>query len=304
MPVWTAEVVVDEALARRLIAGQFPSVELASLRPFGAGWDNTVWLVDERWIFRFPRREIAIPGIERQLALLPSLAEQVAVPVSAPVFVGRPAGGFPWPFSGSELVPGGELCDADLDEPARIALARSLGAFLRELHAARVEGAESLPVDFNGRADMTVRVPRTVEQLAEVEALGVWRRPRGLDRLLDRAAALPPSSRRALVHGDLHMRHVLVDDVGALAGVIDWDDICLGDPCIDLSLLASYLPPAARSAFVAEYGPVSDDQLVRARVLALSLCAALAAYGHEEGLPNVAREAVAGLERAAAPPPD
>jgi hypothetical protein len=65
-------------------------------------------------------------------------------------------------------------------------------------------------------------------------------------------------------------------------------------------MLWSYLPPDGRRAFLAEYGPVADDQLLRARVLALSLSAALAAYGHHEGFPIIEREALAGLARTAA----
>jgi aminoglycoside phosphotransferase (APT) family kinase protein len=297
-PIWSAEAVVDEALARRLIGGQFPEVDLSSMRLLGEGWDNTVWLVDGRWVFRFPRRAIAIPGIERQIALLPSLAPLLPVPVAAPVFVARPADGFRWPFSGSEVVRGGELCDAGLDDEARVAIARPLAAFLRALHSARVEGAESLPVDFNGRADMAIRVPRTIEQLGWVEEACAWRRPPEVDSLLAAAAELPPSPARAIAHGDLHVRHVLVDDADSLAGVIDWDDICVGDPCIDFSLVASYLPREGRAAFLDEYGPVSEDQLLRARILALSLCAALAAYAHAEGLGDLERESIAGLVRA------
>ena len=61
MREWAAEVTVDEALARRLIGAQFPELELASVRLLGQGWDMTVWLVDEQWVFRFPRREAVIP---------------------------------------------------------------------------------------------------------------------------------------------------------------------------------------------------------------------------------------------------
>ena len=51
MPEWSAEVTVDEPLARRLIAAQFPEVSLRELTLLGEGWDNTVWLVDGRWVF-------------------------------------------------------------------------------------------------------------------------------------------------------------------------------------------------------------------------------------------------------------
>ena len=103
---------------RRLIAEQFPELALASLRPLAEGWDNAVWLVDERWAFRFPRRKIAIPGFERELAVLPGLAPRLPAPIPAPVFVGRPALGYPWPFFGAELLPGIEAGEAALDDEA------------------------------------------------------------------------------------------------------------------------------------------------------------------------------------------
>ena len=49
MAEWSPEIVVDEALARRLLGEQFPELELRELRLLGEGWDNTAWLVDERW---------------------------------------------------------------------------------------------------------------------------------------------------------------------------------------------------------------------------------------------------------------
>src|SRR5215218_5677128 len=106
--VWSAEVTVDEDLARWLIAAQFPHVELRSLRLLGEGWDNTVWLVDERWAFRFPRRAVAIAGVERELAALPLVAPRLPLPIPAPVFAGIPAEGFPWPWFGAAHIPGGE----------------------------------------------------------------------------------------------------------------------------------------------------------------------------------------------------
>jgi aminoglycoside phosphotransferase (APT) family kinase protein len=294
--IWAAELVVDEELARRLLA-QFPELEIESLRPFAEGWDYTIWLVNEGWTFRFPRREIVVPGVRREIAVLAQLAPVLPIPVPVPVFVGEPTPGFPWPFFGSELLPGRELGDAGLDHRTRVEVGRSLARFLRRLHDAEV--AYELPADANTRADMTVRVPKTREQLGELEMTGVWKRPASVDSLLDAAEGLPPPGALAVVHGDLHFRQVLVEDDGTLTGVIDWVDVCRSDPAIDLSMLWSYLPSDGREAFIDEYGPISEEQLVRARVLALSLSASLAHYGHAEGFGAIEREALAGLERAA-----
>jgi aminoglycoside phosphotransferase (APT) family kinase protein len=288
---------VDEELARRLLA-QFPELELKSLRPFAEGWDYTIWLVDEAWAFRFPRREIAVPGVVREIAVLPELAPLLPVPVPEPVFVGEPGVEFPWPFFGSALLAGRELGDAGLGDDARIDVARQLALFLRRLHDSEV--AYALPADANRRADMSARVPKTREQLAEVEAAGIWRRPPSIDALLAQAERLPPSTASAVVHGDLHFRQLLVGEDARLTGVIDWVDVCRSDPAIDLSMCWSYLSNAGRDVFLSEYGAVAEDQLLRARVVALSLSAALAHYGRHEGFPSIEHEAVLGLERAAA----
>jgi aminoglycoside phosphotransferase (APT) family kinase protein len=294
VPEWSADVAVDEGLARRLIA-QFPDLEVESLSPFAEGWDYAIWVVNETWVFRFPRREVAVAGAEREIAVLPALVPKLTLPVPVPVFVGAPADGYPWPFFGSRLLPGRELCDVTLDDSARTRIGVSLAAFLRELHGADLE--HDLPIDANGRADMTIRVPKARAAFAEIGRLGLWNRPASVDRLLDAAEHVPPPDLSAVVHGDLHFRQVLADDDARVTGVIDWVDVGRSEPAIDLVLLWSFVPPSGRRAFLDEYGPVSEAQLLRARVLAIWLSAVLAQYGHIEGMRNVEREAVQGLER-------
>jgi aminoglycoside phosphotransferase (APT) family kinase protein len=294
VPVWAAEVVVDEELVRRLLT-RFPELEARSLRMLAEGWDNSVWVVDERYAFRFPRRAIAIPGVEREIAVLPRLAPLLPLPVPRPVFVGGPAANYPWPFFGCELLPGVEAGDAALDDDARVTVALELARFLRTLHS--VDLGVPLPLDFNGRADMAKRTALARDELAELERLGLWRAPPRVARLFDEAERLPPPEPPVLVHGDLHFRHVLVQGRAA-SGVIDWGDVCRSDPAIDLPLLWSFVPPDRRGAFLDAYGQVDEAQLLRARVLAIQLSAVLARYGHLEGLDGVEREGLEGLERA------
>ena len=109
---------------------------------------------------------------------------------------------------------------------------------------------------------------------------------------------LPPPARGGLAHGDLHLRHLLVDEAGAPTAVIDWIDVCNGDPGIDLPLYWCLLTPAAREDFRAAY-PVTDQQLLRGRVLALFLCAVLARYARDVGDRALEAEALAGLRRSA-----
>lgn len=263
--------------------------------PIGEGWDNTVWLVDDEWVFRFPRRSIVVQGIENEMTHLPRLAPLLPLPIPVPTFFGQPSEAFPWPFHGSRFLPGCELADADLDDHARVALARPLAEFLSALHA--LERSTDLPVDPMGRADMAVRVPRARESLAEVESLGLWRRPALVDEVLEAAQALPAPEPTAIVHGDLHLRHLLVGAAGEPTAVIDWIDLCRSDPCVDLVLYWSALPASGRAEFRESYGALTEDQLLRGRVLALFLCAILAVYADHTGMETLRREAVVGLNR-------
>ncbi len=294
MPEWDAEVVVDEQLVRALLAEQFPELDASSARLLGEGWDNSVWLVEGKWALRFPRRATAIPGVLRELDVLPRLAPLLPVSIPVPRFVGVPSDRFPWPFFGGPILRGRELAEAELPDDDRAGLAADLGAFLRVLHGVQLE--VGLPMDPLGRADMTVRVPRARQCLEDARTAGIWGPRDPVDRILASALELPRSDEAVVVHGDLHLRHVLVDD-RRLAAVIDWGDVCVGDPSIDLQLLWCLFPSGARESFTAAYGAVEEHRLLRARATALYFCAMLATYAHSVGNAPLMVESVAGLER-------
>ena len=299
MAEWSAEAVVDEELARRLIGGQAPEVELSSFELLGEGWDNTVWLVGGRWVFRFPRREIAVAGIARQLALLPAIAPALPLAIPVPVVVGRPADGFPWPFSGHELLPGREPAELASTDQERAGWARPLGEFLRALHdpaLLELDGVPELPIDFNRRADMQRRGELLRNRLVELAELGLWEPPPLVADVIRDAELLGEPDALALAHGDLHLRHLLVEGDRPTA-VIDWDDVCRADPSIDLVPYWSHLPAAARPSFLEAYGVPTDEQLLRARVLSLFLSGTLAVYARREGLAALEGEAVGSLDR-------
>jgi aminoglycoside phosphotransferase (APT) family kinase protein len=54
------------------------------------------------------------------------------------------------------------------------------------------------------------------------------------------AAAVPPDSGSAIVHGDYRLDNVLVGEDGRPAAVIDWEMATLGDPLTDVALLVVY----------------------------------------------------------------
>lgn len=299
MPEWDPEVQLDDARAATLIATQFPELRGASVREVASGWDNVVFLVDGQWAFRFPRRAIAIPGVEREIGILPRLAGHLPLPIPEPRFVGQPTDDYPWPWFGARWLPGVELAAAALPDERRVALGASLGAFLRALHSTRTSrlvGA-SLPVDPMRRSDMGFRVPFARRRLDQVVADGLWQPTDAVERLLRRAVGLPPPPRTLVLHGDLHVRHVLISEDGDAAGIIDWGDVCAGDPSADVAIAFGALAGEARRAFVDAYGPIDPLTELRARVIATFLAAALLGYAATEGMEALRAECLGALER-------
>lgn len=296
MPEWDAEIEVDEGLARRLIRERYPDLDTEPLQALGVGWDNTVWVTRDGIAFRFPRREFALAGVAREMRWLPQIAPHLPSAIPDAAYPGSPSPLFPWPWFGSRLIEGHEISEAGLDDAARGRLAGDLGAFLRCLHGLSIPDLDMLPFDPMGRSDMTARVPRTRALLDQLDPSGAL--SDRAESTLRLAESLPTPEDSVLAHGDLNVRHALVDTAGRLTGVIDWGDICRAPAAVDLSLYWSAFGPAARERFVAAYGSIDDATMVRARLLALFLSAALALYARAQGMRALEAETLNGLERA------
>ena len=284
---WTADVEIGPEEAGRLIARQFPALAGARPEPFGVGWDNAAFLVGGRFVFRFPRRQFAAGFIAREARVLPLLAPHLPLPVPVPAFAGAPDDGYPYPWAGYALLPGTTACRVPWSDEERANCAVPLAQFLAALHGIPVdaETATWAPGDDIGRTDFGKRVPMVRERLhAIAPALQGTIMIEPLLELVDRLASTPPRSEPPCwVHGDLYARHLLVDEERRPCGVIDWGDVHLGDPALDLSIAFSFLPREARDTFRDAYGPIHDATWDRARFRALFYGAVLSEYGAAAG---------------------
>jgi aminoglycoside phosphotransferase (APT) family kinase protein len=181
-----------------------------------AGYDFEVAIVDDEWVFRFPRRSVVEEALKVEIDLLPALAPSLPVDVPSFEHISRnPL------FVGYRLIRGRPLVNEDAD---------GTRAFLEALHAFDLSG---LPVE---RLDWleTYR-----EKCAEFERLVLplvdKDRRAEAKRLFGDAETLVDFD-PVLVHADLGPEHLLVRD-DHLAGVIDWGDARLGDPALDYSWL-------------------------------------------------------------------
>lgn len=276
---WVAEVPVSAALAQGLVERHFPDLAPARAELLGQGWDNTAFLVNRTWVFRFPRRKAAVALLEAELSVLPRIAPRLPLAVPVPELRGAPGPDFPWPFAGHRLLRGATADRAALRPEERLRCAEPLGRFLRALHDIP---PEALAGDSIGRLDAGRLRAEIRRRLPDA--------PSFVDEPVRQARA------DTLVHGDLHARQLLFEG-GALCGAIDWGDVHRGDPAVDLAVAHAFLPPAARQAFRAAYGPIEGETWRLARLRALHVSAALAEYARETADGPLLEEAAAAIAR-------
>lgn len=279
---WQADFEVTDALAKRLIETQFPQLGAVHLQPFGEGWDNKAFLINDRIVFRFPRREVAAPAIQYEMAILSKIAPHLPLPIPNPIYAGKPDFGYPWVFSGYDILDGDLACSARLNEAERHQLAAPLGEFLACLHqqAFRFDPA-NMPPDNLGRNDLVKVHERIEKHYPMTKGLLSPELRRAVRAYMDH----PPSfqiQRDSLVHGDFYVRHLLLNASRHLAGVIDFGDCMLGDPGIDMAMAWTFLPPSAHAVFKQAYGPMRPDSWRFASCFSLIYGLILTNYGHAE----------------------
>jgi len=287
-----AEIDIDTDLVRALVVDQHPDLAELALTRVAEGWDNSLWRLGDSLLVRLPRRAVAAPLTINEQRWLPGLSARLPLPVPAPVRIGRPSAEYPWGWSIVPWLDGVPGDRAELSDP--VDAAARLGRFLRALHHNAPAEAPHNPYRSVALAARSATVDERLEHLAgEVDAeaaLRVWHQ----------ALAAPPWTRPPVwVHGDLHPANTLVAH-GTLAAVVDFGDLCAGDPATDLAGAWMLLPASALGAFRAAYGGTDVDLERRSLGWALLFALMLLGIGLEDR-PTYARVARSTLARIVEP---
>ncbi|RNB53479.1 aminoglycoside phosphotransferase [Brevibacillus gelatini] len=297
---WDAEWEVTEELAQSLIYQQFPALSAKQVRRLGDGWDNTVYAVGEEYVFRFPRRKIAVQLIELEGRLLPRLEPYLTLPYPKPLFYGKGTAAYPLPFLGYTYL-AGEF-PLGLTEAQRAASALALARFLKSLHAFPVDVAKEngAPTDQRGLLDIRSRKEKMQQFLADTDIPFADDDRELIANYLQGLDVEQVQSKEVLMHGDLHFKNMLVGPDGKIAGIIDWGDMNIGHPGCDLSIAYSFLPPRARDDFFREYGEVDEETKLLARLIAVFIPMLIYMQAKDTGDDRTAAEASAIIRRALA----
>lgn len=265
------EVDVPADLARALLAEQHPDLAHLPLHGRTFGWDNLTWRLGEDLALRFPVRGPSSTLVEREQRWLPVLAASLPVPVPVPLRVGRPGHGYPWVWSVVPWLPGDQVAATPVAD--RTVWADELADALAALHGPAPATAPANPyrgVPLAQRHD--VMAASLTDDVPHADAL---RAARGAG-----LAAPAWDGEPVWVHGDPHPGNLVSAD-GRLAGLLDFGDLCSGDPASDLATAWMTFDAAGRAAFVARTQQLrcwDDATWLRGRAWAASYVPVLLAH--------------------------
>jgi aminoglycoside 2''-phosphotransferase len=244
------------------IASEVPELTIRSAAPIGEGWTAIAYLVNDELVFKFPKRHSEWEELDREIAFLAYARPYLPLPVVEHLHRVRDSKGAPNGYAVYRHLPGRAVQPENLSSRARAALAETLAGFLRALHEMEPGPVASiLPRD--DEHAVVRQYWETAEHKIAPHLSGAERR-----RLSDVFARHLHDPRNfagpsCIVHADLGVDHVLCVEQ-AVTGILDWGDVCLGDPDYDFG---GYLYEELGEAFIREmalhYGHADPERLVR-----------------------------------------
>ncbi|MFC5155951.1 aminoglycoside phosphotransferase family protein [Streptomyces amakusaensis] len=256
---------LDGDLVRRLVAGQFPRwAGLAVERWPSGGTVNAMYRLGDDMVVRLPLVRGGAKDVSMEQEWLPRLAPLLSTPVPEVLGAGKPAEGYPWPWSVHRWLPGGHPESGALSEP--LPLAKDLAAFVASMWSITLPGA---PKAHRGGpvASLDAETRAAVEELRGIPEEGVD--GDAVSAVWEEALRAPGwDGPPVWLHADLMPGNLLVEG-GRLTAVIDFGCMGSGDPACDLFPAWNLLPRGAREVFREALG-VDDATWVRGRGRTLS----------------------------------
>jgi aminoglycoside 2''-phosphotransferase len=226
---------IDLAALVARIRAEFPDLAFDRARLNDLGEDHAVVVLDDAWVFRFPRSAEVAAHAATERSLLEALkpVSPIAIPSYDHVSSAGDFGGYPM-IAGQDL---SETLFASLPAATQARVLDELGRFLRALHSLP-PGLAATRASHEDAAHYVRGYRRRRARLAEALTPALLAAADRFYEALPRAVAC---TQAVVAHRDLTEDHILLAPSGdRLAGVIDFTDAALGDPACDFTFLWAY----------------------------------------------------------------
>ncbi|OIU73044.1 phosphotransferase family protein [Rossellomorea aquimaris] len=223
-----------------LIKEKIPNFIIHNYYKNEQGQNNVVLIINDEWVFRFPKYKGGIEQLKKETVILESVSTKLSIPVPKPEFQSFHSEEPGQVFTAYRLLPGSPLWRENIiniEEPWRQQAAGDLAVFLKELHSIPADTILS-PAQQNSvveeMEDLYKRLETKVFPFMKQEAV------EETEKRFTAYFSSFQSAEASIVHGDFGCSNILWDK-GRVSGIIDFGGAGIGDPAYDVAgILASY----------------------------------------------------------------
>lgn len=219
----------------------FPQLDVRSISFAGEGMDSKAYVINDGYIFRFPKDKKVAKQLEIEIVILPQLKKYLELSIPYFDYVGKDSRDFP--FVGYQKISGVQLTKQlfeSLKPDIQETIIEQLSALFRQLRSFPCSEAKRLGVKtadfYKSYNNDRVELRKSIYHLLDDDI------QRYLENLLEQYLSVKENFiyTPVLLHADLSSDHIFYDPKQKrLSGIIDFGDIEIGDP--DYELMYLYL---------------------------------------------------------------
>lgn len=264
----------------------------------GEGWDNKVFLVNDKIIFRFPHRKIAVELISQENFVLNNLPNFSEIQIPRPIYIGKPSSYYPYDFQGYKKIEGVASHEANLSLDERVKSLDIIAKFLKELHSidenkALALGAKPQIFDRTCIENLIKNLNDRVEKIITRNICQINNDIYQQELNFVKSLTLPKE--KCLVHNDLDSRHLIFNH-GKLTGIIDWGDIGISNKAADLAIIWDFYPKSCHQQFFNIYGFVDETTWNYARFLGIYSALTLLLFAADKNFVELKNESLNSIK--------
>ena len=218
----------------QVIQQNFPKLKVKSIKLLNEGWMSQAFLVNEQYVFLFPKEQWGSDDLKKEIEILPHLIKRVSLSIPKFDYVGVQSNGLQfveYPMIVGE--PMSPMLFVALSENAKERIFEQLAEFMTQVHTFPVEQAHKL-----GAPDMNIQVDcmknlESIHQHADElpKEIIQYIEKRTKEYLGDTECH---QYEPTLVHGDLAPDHFIFSvERQELEGIIDFGEMAITDPDYD-----------------------------------------------------------------------
>ena len=219
-----------------LIQKDYPGFVISSIKKIGEGDNSKAFVVNKKYIFRFPKKEKVKREIQREVCMLPKIKSAVGISIPDFEFISPELN-----FVGYQKINGHILSKRifrSLSKNQKVEIHKTLGNFLTQIHSFPLSRLENCGLEtMNLKEEYSDNFENAKKEIFPI----ISKKERKIishffNQYLNDGNNFKYAP--ALVHNDFSKDHILIGTVNKqISGIIDFGDIAIGDCFYDFLYL-------------------------------------------------------------------